>query len=90
MKSCILITYDNQDVISEAESLCEAAQYNVLFTIRENELHFTKYGISEGKMPNLEEMIEKYQPDIAIIQECEKLDSSYFPNGEYFWIGKNE
>ncbi len=36
------------------------------------------------------EHIEKHQPDIAIIQECEKLDSSYFPNGKYFWIGKNE
>ena len=36
------------------------------------------------------EHIDKYQPDIAIIQECEKLDSSYFPNGEYFWIVKNE
>ena len=43
------------------------------------------------------EHIEKHQPDIAIIQECEKLDSSYFPNGGWYkdkketkpygWIG---
>ena len=36
------------------------------------------------------ELIEKYKPDIAIIQECEKLDKSYFPNSEYWWIGKDE
>ena len=36
------------------------------------------------------EYIEKHQPDIAIIQECEKLNPTYFPNAEYFWIGKNE
>lgn len=77
MKSCILITYDNQDVISEAESLCETAQYNVLSTIRENELHFTKYGISEGKMPNLEEMIEKYQPDVIVFDEILKPNQNY-------------
>ena len=36
------------------------------------------------------EFIEQYKPDIAIIQECEKLDKSYFPNSEYWWIGKDE
>ena len=36
------------------------------------------------------ELIEQYKPDIAIIQECEKLDKSYFPNSEYWWIGKDE
>ena len=77
MKSCILITYDNQDVISEAKSLCEAAQYNVLFTIRENELHFTKYGISEGKMPNLEDVIEKHKPDVIVFDEVLKPNQNY-------------
>ena len=77
MKSCILITYDNPDVISEAKSLCEAAQYNVLFTIRENELHFTKYGISEGKMPNLEDAIEKHKPDVIVFDEVLKPNQNY-------------
>ena len=36
------------------------------------------------------ELIEQYKPDIAIIQECEKLDKSYFPDSEYWWIGKDE
>ena len=35
------------------------------------------------------EFIEQYKPDIAIIQECEKLGKSYFPNSEYWWIGKD-
>ena len=77
MKSCILITYDNQDVISEAKSLCEAAQYNILFTIREDELNFTKYGISEGKMPNLEEVIEKHNPDVIVFDEVLKPNQNY-------------
>ena len=34
--------------------------------------------------------ISKESPDIAIIQECEKLDENYFPNSKYFWLGKNE
>jgi len=77
LKSCILITYDNQDVISEAKSLCEAAQYNILFTIREDELNFTKYGISEGKMPNLEEVIEKHNPDVIVFDEVLKPNQNY-------------
>ena len=36
------------------------------------------------------EHISKESPDIAIIQECEKLDENYFPNSKYFWLGKNE
>ena len=64
-------------MISEAKSLCEAAQYNVLFTIREDELHFTKYGISEGKMPNLEEAIEKHGPDVIVFDEILKPNQNY-------------
>ena len=36
------------------------------------------------------EYLSKESPDIAIIQECEKLDENYFPNSKYFWLGKNE
>ena len=36
------------------------------------------------------EHVSKESPDIAIIQECEKLDENYFPNSKYFWLGKNE
>ena len=77
MKSCILITYDNQDVISEAKSLCGAAQYKILFTIEQEELHFTKYGISEGKIPLLEETIKKYEPDVIVFDEVLKPNQNY-------------
>ena len=36
------------------------------------------------------ELIDGYDPDICFIQECEKLNSDYFPNYKYFWTGRNE
>lgn len=36
------------------------------------------------------EYINNLSPDIAVIQECEKLEKNFFPNAQYFWIGKNE
>ena len=36
------------------------------------------------------ENLNHLSPDIAIIQECEKLDENFFPNAQYFWLGKNE
>ena len=77
MKSCILITYDNQDMVLEAKSLCEAAQYKILFTMKEDDLQFTKYGISEGKIPQLEEIIKKYQPDVIVFDEVLKPNQNY-------------
>ena len=77
MKSCILITYDNQDMILEAKSLCEAAQYKILFTMKEDDLQFTKYGISEGKMPQLEEIIKRHQPDVIVFDEVLKPNQNY-------------
>jgi len=64
-------------VISEAKALCDAAQYKILFTIKQEELHFTKYGISEGKIPLLEENIKKYQPDVIVFDEVLKPNQNY-------------
>ena len=36
------------------------------------------------------ELLQSLSPDIAIIQECERLDVNHFPNCQYFWCGKNE
>ena len=36
------------------------------------------------------EIIEPYKCDIYIIQECERLKTNFFPNYNFFWIGKNE
>ena len=30
------------------------------------------------------------KPDVLVIQECERLPKNYFPNTEYFWVGRNE
>lgn len=32
-------------------------------------------------------LIDTYQPDILIIQECEQLPLDYFPNAQYHWMG---
>ena len=64
-------------MISEAKSLCDAAQYKILFTIKQEELHFTKYGISEGKIPLLEENIKKYNPDVIVFDEVLKPNQNY-------------
>ena len=36
------------------------------------------------------DLLQSLSPDIAIIQECEKLNVNHFPNCQYFWCGKNE
>ena len=68
MKSCILITHLNEHISSEAKSLCEAAQYNVLFTIKVEDLQKRKFGITESKVEELEEKIEKLKPDVILFK----------------------
>lgn len=36
------------------------------------------------------ELIEIHNPEIVLIQECEKLPLNFFPKYDYLWIGKNE
>ena len=36
------------------------------------------------------EHLESMNPDICIIQECEKLKEDYFPNAKFFWTGRIE
>ena len=82
MKSCILITNVNENISLEAKSLCEAAQYNVLYTIKVENLQKRKYGISESKIEELEEKIEKLKPDVIVFDELLK------PNQNYSLAGK--
>ena len=77
MKSCILITYLNEDISSEAKSLCDAAQYNVLFTIKVEQLDFRKYGITESKIPEIEEQMERFNPDVIVFDEVLKPNQNY-------------
>ena len=36
------------------------------------------------------ELISSYDPDICFVQECENLNSYFFPGYKYFWTGRNE
>ena len=36
------------------------------------------------------DLLQSLTPDIAIIQECEKLKENHFSNCKYFWCGENE
>ena len=77
MKSCILITYVNENISLEAKSLCEAAQYNVLYTIKVDDLQKRKYGITESKVEELEEKLEKLKPDVIVFDELLKPNQNY-------------
>jgi len=77
LKSCILITYLNENISSEAKSLCEAAQYNVLYTIKVDDLQKRKYGITESKVEELEEKLEKLKPDVIVFDELLKPNQNY-------------
>ena len=36
------------------------------------------------------DLLKTLSPDIAILQECEKLKKNHFPNSQYLWCGENE
>jgi exodeoxyribonuclease-3 len=36
------------------------------------------------------ELLQSLSPNIAIIQECEKLNINHFPNCQYYWYGRND
>jgi len=77
LKSCILITYLNENISSEAKSLCEAAQYNVLYTIKVDDLQKRKFGITESKVEEIEEKLEKLKPDVIVFDELLKPSQNY-------------
>ncbi len=77
MKSAILITYDKEDVITEAIGLCDAAGYKIVHVIKQNFLKKPKYGISEGTLEILEEITERLRPDVIVFDEILKPSQNY-------------
>lgn len=73
----ILITYDNEDSVKEALGLCEAAGYKVAKMLRQKFLNKAKYGIGEGKVEELKELVAKIRPDVIIYDEVLKPSQSY-------------
>ncbi|QUC64761.1 GTPase HflX [Nitrosopumilus sp. K4] len=77
MNSAILITYDKEDAITEAVGLCDAAGYEIVHTIKQDFLKKPKYGISEGVLERLQEVVEKLRPDVIIFDEILKPHQNY-------------
>lgn len=77
MKSAILITYNKQDSIDEAEALCDAAGYRILQIITQKLLNRDRYGIGEGIVEKLEEDVDKLKPDVIVYDEVLKPSQNY-------------
>ena len=77
MKSCILITYYDDDIISEAEGLCEAAGCKILHLIKQEFLNSPKFGFSGGKIDDLKNLVAKMHPDVIVFDEVMKPSQNY-------------
>ena len=77
MKSCILITYYDDDAISEAEGLCEAAGCKILHLMKQEFLSSPKFGLSGGKIDDLKNLVTKMHPDVIVFDEVMKPSQNY-------------
>jgi GTPase len=75
--SAILITYDRDDSLKEALGLCDAAGYQVRKIIQHRFLNRSKYGLGEGKVDELREMLSTIKPDVIIFDEILKPSQNY-------------
>jgi len=75
--SAILITYDREDIVKEAKALCESAGYNISKIIRQKFLNKSKFGVGEGKVEELKELIRSVKPDVIIYDEILKPSQNY-------------
>ena len=77
MKSCILITYYDDDSVSEAEGLCEAAGCRILHLIKQAFLNSPEFGLSGGKIDDLKNLVTKMRPDVIVFDEVMKPSQNY-------------
>ena len=77
MKSAILITYLRHDALNEAVSLCDAAGYRIVHTVKQKFLKKPKYGISAGVLEKLKETTKDLNPDVIIFDELLKPRQNY-------------
>ena len=77
MNSCILITTFDIDSINEAKGLCDSAQYEIAHIIKQKLLHHAKFGLSEGIIDELKEIIQKKQPNVVVFDEILKPSQNY-------------
>jgi len=75
--SGILITYDKEDATKEALALCEAAGYDIRKIIKQKFLNKAKFGVGEGKVEELKELVNSLRPDVIIYDEILKPSQNY-------------
>src|SRR5574341_380142 len=75
--SAILITYDREDIVKEALALCESAGYQVFKIIRQKFLNKAKFGIGEGKVEELKEIVTSTKTDVIIFDDILKPSQNY-------------
>ena len=75
--STILITYDKEDVVKEALALCDAAGYEPKKIIRQKFLNKSKFGLGEGKVDELKELVSSLKPDVIIYDEILRPSQNY-------------
>ncbi len=75
--SAILITYDREDAVKEAVALCDAAGYELKKIIRQKFLNRSKFGLGEGKVEELKELVNSIRPDVIIYDEILRPSQNY-------------
>ena len=77
MRRAILVSYDDDRAIAEAEALCDAAGYAVSGVVRQGYLNRPKYGISEGAVRRLEDAAALADPDVIVYDEVLRPSQNY-------------
>ncbi len=75
--SAILITYDKEDVVKEALALCDAAGYEPKKIIQQKFLNRAKFGLGEGKVEELKELVSSLKPSVIIYDEILRPSQNY-------------
>jgi GTP-binding protein HflX len=76
-ETAILITYDREDDVKEALALCDTAGYHVIKIIKQKFLNKSKYGLGEGKVEELKELVNSTKPNVIIFDEILKPSQNY-------------
>jgi GTP-binding protein HflX len=76
-ETAILITYDREDDIKEAIALCDTAGYQIIKIIKQKFLNKSKYGLGEGKVEELKELVDSTKPHVIIFDEILKPSQNY-------------
>lgn len=77
MRAAILVSYDDDRAVGEAEALCGAAGYRVLRVVRQSYLKRPRYGVSEEVVGRLEGDAARLGADVVVYDEVLKPSQNY-------------